>query len=372
MTTGPARPRAARGLARARRRSARAASSCGSRLFAGLSLLVQPQFIGLTPVLALTLGAAAPRAAATGRRPRVRALVGVGLVVGCSRPARAAARRPRVRPGRRATRCPTHGAPRRAARCRCGPIPRRAVSQRADSSAVRRRAAPRAATRRAVARGADRGATGIRRRRGHLAPVGRARARRGHRAAAAARVPRRARAGTRSRRSRFDGLAGIAAARGDDRPRSRGGAGGSAPSWTAPGAPRRARAEASALGRRHSAIARSARTATTPVPTAPMTAPTIGADRGRAPAVAVAPDVGDAVAERGPEQAAEDHRGVGQEERGPASDRGRCRRRRAPADRNEGRPGPTAAERVPVRAARREYARAPRDLHATLAGCRTR
>jgi len=50
-------------------------------LFAGLSLLVQPQFIGLTPALAVTLGAAAPR-----RMPpptaTVRALVGVGLVVG--------------------------------------------------------------------------------------------------------------------------------------------------------------------------------------------------------------------------------------------------------------------------------------------------
>jgi O-antigen ligase len=50
-------------------------------VFAGLSLLVEPQFIGLTPVLALTLGAASPRpvppATSVGR-----ALVAAGLVVG--------------------------------------------------------------------------------------------------------------------------------------------------------------------------------------------------------------------------------------------------------------------------------------------------
>jgi O-antigen ligase len=50
-------------------------------LFAALSLFVEPQFVGLTPVLALTFGAASPRAMGPAP-PWTRAVVAVGLVVG--------------------------------------------------------------------------------------------------------------------------------------------------------------------------------------------------------------------------------------------------------------------------------------------------
>jgi O-antigen ligase len=50
-------------------------------VFAGLSLLVQPQFVGLTPVIALALGAAAPGELRPSTRA-VRALVVGGVVVG--------------------------------------------------------------------------------------------------------------------------------------------------------------------------------------------------------------------------------------------------------------------------------------------------
>ena len=74
------RPRAARRLAGARHGGCPGRAGVVRRV-RGLSLFVEPQFIGLTPVLALTLGAAAPRATPPAT-PVIRGLVVAGLVVG--------------------------------------------------------------------------------------------------------------------------------------------------------------------------------------------------------------------------------------------------------------------------------------------------